>query len=61
MKTLTEIREEIELLDQLYYRYDAQGHDADANMMEAYRDDLVEVAENMKADQLADVDHLFIV
>jgi len=55
MKTKHEILEHIEALEQEINRVDV----ATSNMIEHRRDDLLEVALNMKDDQLADVEELF--
>jgi len=55
MHTKSEILVEIELLEQVMNR----ACTADANMAELRRDDLVEIALNMRTDQLADCAHLF--
>ena len=55
MHSKPEILKEIEVLEQVMNRAEV----ATANMAEARRDELLEIAFSMRDDQLADADHLF--
>ncbi len=55
MKTKHEILQEIEILESVMHRENL----ATANMAELRRDELSEIANTMRDDQLADCGHLF--
>ena len=61
MKTKVEILEQIKILRGIVHRENFNQNYAKANRAEAKLDDLVEVANAMRDDQLADCDHLCAV